>query len=93
MVADKDADTMMWQQGGYGVVDSGVHSGVTTGAHSIRDEEMDDPLLFDLDSQGYTGFTQEQVEGRLCYKCFDEVDVDVCEGEEQWRHGFEMVFC
>lgn len=55
----------MWQQGGYGVLDSGVHSGATTGAHSIREEELgEDPLLFDLDSQGYTGFTQDQVDGK-----------------------------
>jgi hypothetical protein len=59
----KEADTIMWQQGGYGVLDSGVHSGATTGAHSVREEELDDPLLFDLDSQGYTGFTPDQVDG------------------------------
>ena len=61
----KEAETIMWQQGGYGMVDSGIHSGVTTGAHSIRDEEMEDAMLFDLDSQGYTGsgFTPDQVEG------------------------------
>jgi hypothetical protein len=54
----------MWQQGGYGM-DSGVHSGATTGAHSIREEDMDDgSLLFDLDSQGYSGFTPDQVDGK-----------------------------
>jgi len=53
----------MWQQGGYGVLDSGVHSGATTGAHSVRDDELEDPLLLDLDSQGYAGFTPEQVDG------------------------------
>jgi len=53
----------MWQQGGYSVLDSGVQSGATTGAHSVREEELDDPLLFDLDSQGYTGFTPDQVDG------------------------------
>jgi len=55
----------MWQQGGYGVLDSGIHSGATTGAHSLRDEEMDDgSLLFDLDSQGYSGFTTGEVDGK-----------------------------
>jgi catenin beta 1 len=57
---NKDADAIMWQ-GNY-ILDSGVHSGATTGAHSIREEEMDDPLLFDLDSQGYSGFTPDQVD-------------------------------
>jgi len=61
--SNKNSEALMWQQGGYGVIDSGVHSGVTTGEPSIRDEDMDDSsLLFDLDSQGYSGFTTEQVD-------------------------------
>jgi hypothetical protein len=52
----------MWQQGGY--IDSGVHSGATTGAHSVRDDgDEDQALFFNLDSQEYTGFTPDQVDG------------------------------
>lgn len=50
----------MWQQGGY--LDSGVQSGATTGAHSVRDDEEDSALFFNLDSQEYTGFTPDQVD-------------------------------
>ncbi len=65
LISDKEADTMMWQQGGYGVIDSGVHSGATTGAHSVRgdDGDEDTALFFNMDSQEYTGFTPDQVDG------------------------------
>jgi hypothetical protein len=70
--ADKEAETLMWQQGSYlgPTQDSGIHSGVPSQAPSLtgkdlgpdEDEGAEDSLMFDLD-HGFTHYTQDQVDG------------------------------
>lgn len=72
--------TMMWQQGGQYLPESGIHSGGTTQAHSITDKEDDlerEQLIYEL-NQGFShGFTQDQVDGKyLLFKLkhFNKLD-------------------
>lgn len=63
-------DTLMWQQNSY-LVDSGIHSGITTQAPSVTGkEDEEDNLIFDLDHGFSTGFTQQQVDGKNHVKHF-----------------------
>lgn len=84
--ADKEAETLMWQQGSYlgPAQDSGIHSGVPSQAASLTgkdmgpedDEGAEDSLMFDLD-HGFThSFTQDQVDGKFV--------VCVCVCEYDW---------
>lgn len=64
----KAEQTMMWQQNSY--LDSGIQTGLTTQTPSVvgNDEDMDrDQILFDLDQGFRQEFTQDQVDGIICY--------------------------
>ena len=58
----KEEQTLMWAQNSY-MADSGIHSGATTQAPSVKDEIDSDQLMFDLDHGFTQGFTQDQVDG------------------------------
>lgn len=61
-------ETLMWQQSSY-LVDSGIHSGITTQTPSVTGkEDEEDNLIFDLDHGFSTGFTQQQVDGKFFMK-------------------------
>lgn len=56
--------TILWQQTSY-LADSGISTGLNTGAPSLSGKEDDmerEQILFDLD-QGFSTFTQDQVDG------------------------------
>lgn len=58
--------TLVWQQGGQYLPDSGIQSGGSTQTHSITTKEDDmerDRLLFDLDQGFPQSFPHDQVEG------------------------------
>ncbi|XP_018911106.1 armadillo segment polarity protein isoform X2 [Bemisia tabaci] len=57
----KEEQTLMWAQNAY-MADSGIHSGATTQAPSVKDEIDSDQLMFDLDHGFTQGFTQDQVD-------------------------------
>jgi hypothetical protein len=78
--SDREAETLMWQQGSYlaPTQDSGIHSGVPSQTPSLvgrdqagdDDEGAEDGLLFDMDHSTFTNsFTQGEVDGKICCFC------------------------
>lgn len=62
--------SLVWQQGGQYLPDSGIQSGGSTQTHSITTKEDDmerDRLLFDLDQGFPQTFPHEHAEGILSF--------------------------
>lgn len=60
--------SLVWQQSGQYLPDSGIQSGGSTQTHSITTKEDDmerDRLLFDLDQGFPQSFPHDQVEGMM----------------------------